>query len=222
MIIADQKPLAEIRQLISRFDKLLVVGCQECVTVCFAGGAKEVAVMSSAIRMAERVDGKEKELVEFTSVRQCEPEYVKDLAEKIAQVDAVLSLACGVGVQTIAEHFPNTHVLPALNTTSFGRNIAPGVWAETCAGCGNCILAETGGVCPVARCSKSLLNGPCGGSHNGLCEISDDVPCAWAQIYERMSRLDMLATMERITAPKDWSTALHGGPRKRVREDLQL
>ena len=222
MIIADQKPLAEIRRITSRFQKLLVVGCQECVTVCCVGGAKEVAVLSSALRMAEQIDGNPKEIVEFTSVRQCDPEYVLDLADKIARVDAVLSMACGVGVQTIAEHFPSVHVLPALNTTSFGRNTGPGVWVETCAGCGNCILAETGGICPVARCSKSLLNGPCGGSHKGLCEISDDVPCAWAQIYERMSRLEMLATMEQIAPPKDWSTALDGGPRRRVREDMQL
>jgi ferredoxin len=222
MIIANQKPIPEVRQLISRFNKLLVVGCQECVTVCFAGGAKEVSVMSAALRMAERVDGNEKEFVEFTSVRQCEPEYVKELADKIGGVDAVLSLACGVGVQTIAEHFPAVHVLPALNTTSFGRNTEPGVWVETCAGCGNCILAETGGICPIARCSKSLLNGPCGGSQKGRCEIAEDVPCAWAQIYERMSRLEMLATMEQIAPPKDWRTSLHGGPRTRVREDQQL
>lgn len=222
MIIADQKPLAEIRQSVARFHKVLVVGCQECVTVCMVGGAKEVAVTSAALRMAERIDGREKEFVEQTIVRQCEPEYVKELADKIAQTDVVLSMACGVGVQTIAEHFPAAQVLPALNTTSFGRNTAPGVWEETCAGCGNCILADTGGICPVARCSKSLQNGPCGGSQGGKCEISDDVPCAWAQIYERMSRLDMLATMERIAPPKDWSSSLHGGPRKRVREDQQL
>lgn len=222
MIIADQKPLAEIRQSVARFRKLLVVGCQGCVAVCLAGGAKEVAVMSSALRMAERVDGNDKELVEVTLVRQCDPEYVRELADRIGEVDAVLSLGCGVGVQSIAEQFPTVHVLPALNTTSYGRNTAPGVWVETCAGCGNCVLAETGGICPIARCSKSLQNGPCGGSQRGKCEISDDVPCAWAQIYERMSRLDMLERMQEITPPKDWRTARDGGPRTRVREDQQL
>src|SRR5450759_4054286 len=166
MIVAEQKALEQIRDMISRYHRVLVVGCGTCVTVCFAGGEKEVGILASTLRMADKVDGAEREIDEATILRQCEWEYIEALKEKAPSYDAILSLGCGVGVQTIAEAFPNMPVLPGLNTTFMGLPVEPGVWAERCAGCGNCVLDQFGGICPIARCSKSLLNGPCGGSSN--------------------------------------------------------
>lgn len=221
MIIAEQKSLKEIRAMIAPYKKVLVAGCGACVTICLSGGEKEVGVLASTLRLADAVDGNEREYFEQTVVRQCEDEFIELMRENVGKVDAVLSLACGVGAQDVAAMYPNIPVLPGLNTTSFGRPSEQGVWVEECAGCGDCILDETGGVCPIARCAKNLLNGPCGGSHDGKCEISDDTPCAWAQIYEKLGKLAQSRLMEDIKPPKDWSTAGHGGPRKMVREDLR-
>ena len=133
----------------------------------------------------------------------------------------MISMACGVGVQHLAEYFEDKVILPVLNTKFFGATKEPGVWVERCAGCGNCILDITGGVCPIARCSKSLFNGPCGGSTKGKCEISKDLDCAWQIIIDRLKELDRLDDYEEIAPIKDWSTERAGGPRKVVREDVR-
>ncbi len=221
MIIAEQKALEQIREMIARYDRVLVVGCGTCVTVCFAGGEKEVGILSSTLRMADKVDGIDKTIDEATILRQCEWEYIEPLKEKAPSYDAILSLGCGVGVQTIAEVFPNVPVLPALNTTFMGLPVEPGVWAERCAGCGNCVLDKFGGICPIARCSKSLMNGPCGGSSKGKCEIDSSVDCGWQMIYDRLKVRGELWRLEEVMEPKDWRTSRDGGPRKIVREDLR-
>jgi len=220
MIVAEQKPLDELRQMLAPYDRLLILGCGTCVTVCFAGGEKEVAVLASALRMAEAIDGRGKAIAELTIHRQCEPEFVAELREKVGDAEAVLSLGCGVGVQAVAEALPGVRVLPGLNTKFMGQTVEPGQWKELCAACGNCVLDLTGGICPIARCSKSLLNGPCGGSEDGRCEIAPDVQCAWQLIYDRLTQLGLVHLMEEIIPAKDWSTARDGGPRRVVREDL--
>jgi len=222
MIIGEQKPLDEIKEMSADYEKILILGCGTCVTVCFAGGEKEVGVLASALRMATRLDGQGKEIVEATVQRQCEYEYNDEVADLVREADAVLSLACGIGVQTMNEQFPDKITLPGLNTTFLGQPTEQGVWAERCQACGNCVLALTAGICPIARCSKSLLNGPCGGSNNGQCEIDPKVDCAWQLIYERLKSLDKLAQMTEIQPARDWSTSRDGGPRKIVREDLRL
>jgi ferredoxin len=222
MIKGERKPLAEIRELIAPYNRILVLGCGTCVTICFAGGEKEVADLASALRLMERREGKEKEFLEHTVKRQCEKEFLEDIADSLKQADAVLSLACAVGVQAVAQHFPTVHVLPAINTSFLGLIEEPGVWSEVCVACGNCVLGLTGGICPITRCAKSLLNGPCGGSVGGKCEISPDVPCGWQLIYERLARLGLLETLEKIQPPKDWSSSHSRGPRRIVREDLRL
>lgn len=222
MIVAEQKPLDEIKTMLAPYEKVLIVGCGTCVTVCFAGGEKEVAILASALRMATGLEGKPKEILEATVQRQCEYEYNETIAEKLKEVDAVLSLACGIGVQTMNEQFPEMLTLPGLNTTFLGQPTEQGVWVERCQACGNCVLGTTGGICPIARCSKSLLNGPCGGSQAGKCEIDPDVPCAWNEIYERMKALGRLDVLLEVALPKDWRTSRDGGPRKIVREDLRL
>lgn len=222
MIVAEQKPLEEIKAMLAPYQKVLIAGCGTCVTVCFAGGEKEVAILASALRMATGLEGSPKEILEATIQRQCEYEYNEAVAETLKEVDAVLSLACGIGVQTMNEQFPDIITLPGLNTTFLGQPTEQGVWVERCQACGNCVLATTGGICPIARCSKSLLNGPCGGSQNGVCEIDPDVPCVWQEIYDRMKALGRLEELLVVTEPKDWSTSRDGGPRKIVREDLKL
>jgi len=176
--------LAEIKTLVANAQKVLVVGCGTCVTVCFAGGAREAAITASSLRMATKLDGNGKEVADVTVQRQCEWEYLDEIAQQVGEVDVVLSLGCGIGVQAMAEHFPNAWIVPGLNTSFLGLPLEQGVWAERCAACGDCILGLTGGICPIARCSKSLLNGPCGGSENGHCEINAEVPCAWQLIYD--------------------------------------
>ena len=222
MIIAEQKSLDEIKTLIGNSEKVLVLGCGTCVTVCFAGGEREAAIMASSLRMATKLEGKNKAITDITVQRQCEWEYLDQVAEQIGEADVVLSLGCGIGVQAIAEHFPNTWVVPGLNTSFMGLPSEQGVWEERCAACGDCILGLTGGICPIARCSKTLLNGPCGGSEDGHCEIDPEIPCVWQLIYDRLSSLDKLDVLLDLQPPKNWQTSRDGGPRKIVREDLRL
>jgi ferredoxin len=221
MIIAEQKAFERIREMISSYDRVLVVGCGTCVSVCFAGGDKEVGILASSLRMADKVGGEARTIEEATIQRQCEWEFIDSLKEKASGFDAILSLGCGVGVQTLADALPGVPVLPGLNTTFMGLPTEPGVWAERCAACGDCVLDKFGGICPIARCSKSIMNGPCGGSSGGKCEIDGSVDCAWQLIYDRLASRDELWRLEEIVEAKDWRTSRDGGPRKIVREDLR-
>lgn len=222
MIIAERKSLDEIKGLIGDAEKVLVVGCGTCVTVCFAGGSREAEITSASLRMSSKLEGKAKAVKDVTVQRQCEWEYLDQIEDQIGEADIILSLGCGIGVQAIAEHYPNTWVVPGLNTSFLGLPVEQGVWEERCAACGDCILGLTGGICPIARCSKSLLNGPCGGSEDGHCEIDPDVPCAWQLIYDRLSSKGKLQAIIDINPPKNWSKSRDGGPRKIIRDDLRL
>ena len=93
-----------------------------------------------------------------------------------------------------------------------------GTWLEMCAGCGDCILHLTGGICPVARCTKSLMNGPCGGTNDGKCEINPETECGWVLIVNRMKELGTLDKLSEINPPRDWSSSYHGGPRKVIKD----
>ncbi len=222
MIIAEQKPLDEIKSIIGEAERVLIVGCGTCVTVCFAGGSKEAAILGSSLRMATKLNGNGKAIDEVTVQRQCEWEYIDPLKPKLDEYDLVLSLGCGIGVQTLAERFPTKRIVPGLNTSFLGLPVEQGVWEERCQACGNCILHLTGGICPIARCSKQLLNGPCGGSQAGECEIDPAVPCAWQLIWDKMTALGLQDQLLEIQPPKDWSTSRDGGPRRIIRDDLRL
>jgi hypothetical protein len=154
-----------------------------------------------------------------TIERQCEDAFLDALAPRVTEYDAICSLGCGAGVQALAERFPKMPVYPGLNTQFMGILESQGVWTEKCAGCGNCRLGEYAGICPITRCAKHLLNGPCGGSRDGQCEVSADRECGWQRIYDRAEGLGILDRFDEITPPHDWSTGLDGGPRKVVRED---
>ncbi len=220
MITVEQKKLDEIKKMTEGCGSLLVLGCETCAAISFAGGQRQVEELGLAVRVARKESGEAGEVLEDTVARQCEPEFVDLVKDKVADCDVVLSLACGAGVQMLAERFPDKVVFPGCNTTFLGVTEELGVWSERCAGCGNCVLDKTGGLCPISRCSKQLLNGPCGGSMKGKCEISKDVDCVWQLIIDRLTRLDRLEMLEEVFPIKDWSPAGHGGPRKMVREDL--
>ncbi len=220
MIIAERKPMKELLGMVKGARKILVLGCRGCVAVCSAGGDKEVKILTAALKLGVKRSGGEIEIDEDTLVRQCDPEYIEPLNERAKDYDLIMSMACGVGVNFVADRCPDVNVVPALNTTFYGANLSSGEWKEMCAGCGACVLHLTGGLCPVARCAKSLSNGPCGGSQGGRCEINPDVPCIWQLIYDRLSKQERKEELKNIMPIRDWTTAGHGGPRRRVREDL--
>ncbi|AEE96090.1 methylenetetrahydrofolate reductase C-terminal domain-containing protein [Mahella australiensis] len=222
MIIGQEKPVTELLDMIKPYKRVLVLGCGTCTTVSLAGGEKEAEFISALIRLNAAKAGRDVTATTETVKRQCEWEFLDDIADLIEQADAVLSFACGVGVQAIAERYPDKVVLPGVNTKFMGMPIDTGVFQVRCAGCGNCILDKRGGICPIARCSKSLLNGPCGGAEDGKCEVNPEIDCAWYLIYNRLKAIGRLDDMKQFFEPKDWSYGRHGGARKLRKEGIAL
>jgi ferredoxin len=222
MIVASRKPIPELKEVLAKHDKVLFAGCGTCVTVCLSGGEREVGIISSAMRMARRLDGRPIEIEQVTIERQCDNEFIQDLAGPAERNEAILSFGCGAGVQAIAERFPEKPVYAALNTQFLGILEEQAVWAEKCLGCGSCVLSQFGGICPVTRCAKRLLNGPCGGSSEEACEVDPERPCAWQMIYRRLKAIDQLDNLNAIVPPKDWRTSWHAGARRIVREEHRI
>ncbi len=219
MIVAEQKPIQEILAALPEVDNLLVVGCDTCVTVCMAGGEKEARILCAAIRMS----GKKIRTIESASIeRQCDKEFLTEIAEKAGRSDLVLSMACGAGVQMLADCFPSKIVQPALNTLFMGSTEEMGYWLERCLGCGDCSLELTGGICPKTRCAKGLMNGPCGGCVGGKCEVDPkNLDCGWDLIYHRLKDTNRLDRMMDIQPPRDWSKTHDGRPRTLIRKDVR-
>jgi ferredoxin len=213
MIVAETKPIREIVSSIARFKNVLVMGCGSCVTVCLTGGIRAAGDLARELSPAYRYKGDPPVFRVAAVIRQCEKDIMEESLSIPPSVDAILSLACGAGVQTVSDLFPFLPVIPALNTTFLGALDEPGIWREKCRGCGDCILADTAGICPVTRCAKQLFNGPCGGSRGGRCEIRDDLPCAWNLIIERLTALDLTQDYMKIIPARDWSRDRSGGPR---------
>ena len=220
MIVANRKPLAEILEMVDGCDRVMVVGCKGCVTVCNVGGLKEVQILASSLKIARKKDGRPLDVVEKVLERQCDPEYIELVKDEVNDYDAVLSMACGVGPQFLSEAYPEQRFFPAVNTTFFGGAVRHGVWEERCQGCGTCVIHKYDGLCPIARCSKSLMNGPCGGSSHGACEISPDTVCIWDRIVRKKMELGRTDDLMNLAPAKDWQTSFHGGPRRRLREEL--
>jgi len=213
MITGKLKPFDEIVSSIEQYRNILIVACGSCVTVCLSGGDREAHALARDLSNTDQTDSPGRMIQVRTIQRQCETDLVKAFLEIPPDTEVILSLACGAGVQTLAETFGHLPVLPALNTTFLGALDEQGVWKEKCQGCGDCVLAHTAGICPVARCAKGLLNGPCGGSSQGKCEIGGDVDCAWQLIIDRLKQMDRLDEYGKILHPKDWSTDGTCGPR---------
>jgi len=209
--ITAQKPFEEIETSLSEADKIYLVGCGTCATVCHTGGKSEVLEMKDKLETAGKsVTGW---MVIPTACDELTRDALKDSAKDIEDADCILVMACAFGVQTVTLYMEKP-VFPALNTLFIGREESPGYFTEVCMQCGSCVLAKTAGICPMVRCAKSLLNGPCGGSVDGKCEIDPDTPCAWQMIYDRLAALEQLDKLEEIEPIKDWSTSHSGGPRK--------
>jgi ferredoxin len=205
MIVAKRKPFAEIKEMVKGCNKVLIAGCGTCVAVCLAGGEKEVDVLNAELDMARKLDNNPVKTGTITVERQCDIEYLEPFDAIVENYDAILSMACGVGIQFLAERFPGKPVYPAVDTTGMSANRAVGWYEERCRSCGECVLGMTGGICPVTMCAKGLYNGPCGGTNKGSCEINVDQPCAWFKIYERLSLQGRLDNILKIKEAVDWN-----------------
>lgn len=201
MIVAERKPFDEIKEMVKGYKKILVAGCGTCVAVCLAGGEKEVGILSAELKIARNSPSN---IGSITLERQCDMEFLDEIAGIINDYDAILSMACGAGIQFMAERYPEKPVFPAVNTTFIGVNKDIGWYEERCRACGSCVLGITAGICPVTMCSKGLFNGPCGGTNKTSCEIDINQPCAWHMIYERLSKQNRLDNILTIMPVMDW------------------
>lgn len=211
MIVGDRKPFDEIKGQLGEYKKVLILGCGTCVAVCQAGGEKEVEILAAELRIANKLAGKDVEIGQETIKRQCDKEFIEPIISKAREYDAILSMACGAGVQLVSDMVAPKPVYPALNTDFIGITESEGVWTERCRSCGNCLLAQTGGICPVTRCAKGLLNGPCGGTNNGKCEISPGKDCAWTLIYERLANQGRLDLFDKYNPPRNHQAVVMPG-----------
>ena len=210
MVIGEIKSLEEIKDLLKGYKKVLNTGCGGCTSVCLAGGQKEVDTLNTKLTLSFQADNVPFEIDGFTVERQCETQFISEFDRMIGKYDAILSMACGAGVQFLAERYPNKPIFPAVNSTFVGVNKDLGWYEERCKCCGDCLLGITAGICPVSMCAKSLFNGPCGGPKNGNCEVSQDTPCAWVNIYERLKAQGRLDNIKKIYAPRDWRDQVQG------------
>jgi len=205
VIIAKRKPFQEIMDSLKGYEKVLVVGCGTCVAVCLAGGEKEVGLLTSQLAIASTIAGDPLTLGEATVERQCDKEFLGELRNQTAEFQVLLSLACGVGVQFLSDMYEDKVVLPGVDTSFIGANDEVGYWTERCRMCNQCYLAVTGAVCPVTVCPKGMLNGPCSGTREGMCETDENRPCAWTMIYERLEKTERLGGIMDILPPRNYN-----------------
>lgn len=210
MVIAKLKELEEIKEMIKNYKKILNVGCAGCTAICLAGGQREVDILNARLSDSFKADNLTIKFDGYTVERQCEVDFIAELDDMINDYDAVLSMACGAGVQFIAERFKEKPVYPSLNTTFVGVNKGIGWYEEKCRFCRDCQLAYTGGICPVTRCAKSLFNGPCGGTNKGKCEVDKNIQCAWNDIYERLKGQNRLDNIMKIKTQMKWQNQIQG------------
>ena len=201
MIVAQRKPFAAIEAMLAPYKKVLIAGCGTCVAVCLAGGEKEVGLLAAELSIAAQIKGRSLAVGEATIERQCDREFLTELKEPVEEYEAVLSLACGAGIQFLAEMYDHKPVFPGVDTTFIGVNEAVGFWTERCRACHDCVLDLTGGICPKTICAKGLLNGPCGGTVHGKCEVDLEKPCAWTLIYQRLEKTQRLEQIRRTFEP---------------------
>lgn len=211
MIISQPKPKEEIMEFLKDAKTVFITGCSLCATTCMVGGEKEI------LEMKKYLEDQGKTVTGYVVLDpSCNKLQVRATLKKskalIADADAILTMACGDGVQTVASLSPDKPVFPANDTMFIGEIERFGQYSEACKACGKCELGWTGGICPVTRCAKGLMNGPCGGSTNGKCEIDPEQDCAWVLIYNRLKSLGQLDKFEEIHEPKDFSKS--DNPRK--------
>lgn len=209
MLTTKQKPLEQILGYLDGERSIFILGCKGCAEGCHTGGEQELADMQQKLKDAGKtVTGTA--LIDFMCQESLVRMTLQAQEDKVVAADSLLALCCGVGVQATSA-VVDKMVHPGCNTVSMGGRHAEWREGERCMECGDCVLEFTGGICPVARCSKFLMNGPCGGSVKGKCEVSQDIPCAWQLVIDRLTKLGRLDKMEKIVAPKDWSISLTAG-----------
>ncbi len=204
MIITKKRDYEELKKNIKDYKSFFLLGCSECSALCGTGGEPELKAMKEALE----AEGKEVTGT-FAAKTGCQvlgtKVELKPFKEAIAETDCILVMSCGAGTQTAVELYDDKPVYPTNNSLFLGNMTRLQMFDERCSMCGKCILDKTGGICPVTACPKGLLNGPCGGTNEGKCEVSSDMECAWVRIYERMKRTGQLEEMKKIVEPKDWS-----------------
>ncbi|MBN2041110.1 MAG: methylenetetrahydrofolate reductase C-terminal domain-containing protein [Spirochaetes bacterium] len=205
MIKAERKPLEEIYNMVKGYSSILSVGCGGCTSVCLAGGMRETILLNKELSDCFMKEGGKAVFSVVVTERQCNEEYTGDISDLVSECDCMISMACGVGAQLLAETYESKPVFPGLNTMFVGKDLDVGLYQQNCRTCGDCKLGYTGGICPITCCSKSLLNGPCGGTClDGSCEVSRDIPCAWNKIYERLKAQNRLDNILNIHEPMEW------------------
>jgi hypothetical protein len=210
MLISEQKPIEEILNYLAGDRSVFIIGCQGCAQGWGSGGEKQVAEMKNTLQeKGKTITGSL--VVDMLCDGALTKLKLRGYKKELAAADSILVLTDGAGVQTVAE-LVNKVVHPGCNTLSSGGAHAEWKEAECCLECGDCMLEFTGGICPISRCSKHLLNGPCGGSQGGKCEVDPDIPCVWQQIVDRLAKLGQLDKLEKVVTPKNWSVSLVSGP----------
>lgn len=206
MIITKQKKFEELLNSVGK-GPVFIVGCNECATLCHTGGEEEVLAMKDAFEKKQvRVSGWV--ILEPACHLNNDKRLLRSFKEELSKSKKILVLACGNGVQTITEIFDDKDIISGTDTLFLGEIKRVNEFDKRCDMCGECLLDLFGGFCPVSRCPKSMLNGPCGGAKGGKCEINPDVDCVWDQIYNRLKQSGKLHLLDEIQKPKDWSKSL--------------
>ena len=209
--ITKQKPFDEVEQLLDRFDRVYIIGCGTCATMTRTGGIDQV------LEMKEQLQEQGKLVTGWTVIPTACDEMtevaLKENDEAIKNANCILVMACALGVHRLSLYISKP-VIPALDTLFIGMEDSPGNFHEVCAQCGQCVLGETAGICPLTACHKGLLNGPCGGTDNGKCEVDKEKDCAWTLIYQRLKEQDRLDLMRKYHPPKNYQVV----PRPRITE----
>lgn len=207
MVITSQKSLEDILKSLEGAARVFIIGCGECSTTCKTGGEDEVRAMRSALEKAGKAVTGHCIPSAPCIAAKVKLELVKQ-RKALEAADAILVLACGLGIQTVSENLrvaKPVHV--GCDTLFMGAVSGAGEFFERCSACGDCVLEMTGMICPVTRCPKSLLNGPCGGQDKGKCEVDKERDCAWILIYEKLKKEGRLSLLKRAQPAKDYRTA---------------
>ncbi len=208
MIITKQKPMDEVLKLLKNYKKIFLVGCNLCATTCKTGGEAQLVNLETELKKNGKVImGK---VVLDPACNYLEVNRLcRNNKESIDSADVILSYACGGGAQALSEIINRKMVFSGNDTLFQGEiskmTLKEAEFVQKCSLCGECMLAETGGICPATRCPKGLLNGPCGGIKNGKCEVNSEMDCVWIDIYNRMKDLGLLENIKKVRKPKDYS-----------------
>jgi hypothetical protein len=204
MIITEQKPFKSIIKNING-DSIFLIGCNQCAALCHTGGEPEIRDLLNKFKNTD---------IKVTGWLILDPachllnnkRLLKPHKTKIEKADNLLVFSCGNGVQVISTLYPNKHVISGTNTLFLGAEINHGSFDIHCTFCGSCIIYEFGGLCPIARCPKNMLNGPCGGSKDGKCEVFKEIDCIWEIIIRKKLQMNKITQLKKIVPPKDWTS----------------